>query len=114
MNQKYDLVKFIDNEFELDITVSPKDENIWLSKNQMALLFDRDRSVISKHIKKIFDDLECDFKTNVQKMHVANSDKLVEFFSLDRVIAVGFRVNSKRAIFFRKNTNLERTTKWIN
>ena len=80
---KYELVKFIDNELELDITISPNEENIWLSKNQIAELFGRERSVISKHIKKIFEDLECDIKSNVQKMHIANSDKIVEFYSLD-------------------------------
>ena len=103
--EKYELVKFIDNDLELDITISPEEENIWLSKNQISELFDRDRSVISKHIKKIFQDLECDFKSNVQKMHVANSDKLVEFYSLDVIIAVGFKTNSKRAITFRKWAN---------
>ena len=59
-NNKYTLVKFIDNDLELDITISPEEDNIWLSKNQIAELFDRDRSVISKHIKKIFYDYECD------------------------------------------------------
>ena len=46
-NNKYELVKFVDNELELDITISPEEDNIWLSKNQIAELFDRDRSVIS-------------------------------------------------------------------
>ena len=105
MNDKYELVKFIDNDLELDITISPKEDNIWLSKNQIAELFERDRSVISKHIKKIFEDLECDYKSNVQKMHIANSDKLVELYSLDIIIAVGFKTNSKRAIIFRRWAN---------
>ena len=104
-NNKYELVKFIDNDLELDITISPEEDNIWLSKNQIAELFDRDRSVISKHIKKILDDYECDEKSNVQKMHIPNSDKLVEFYSLDIIIAVGFKTNSKRAIIFRRWAN---------
>ena len=104
-NNKYALVKFIDNDLELDITISPEEDNIWLSKNQIAELFDRDRSVISKHIKKIFNDYECDEKSNVQKMHIPNSDKLVEFYSLDIIIAVGFKTNSKRAIIFRRWAN---------
>ena len=70
---------------ELDITISPEEDNIWLSKNQIAELFDRDRSVIFKHIKKIFDDYECDEKSNVQKMHIPNSDKWVEFYSSFRI-----------------------------
>ena len=102
---KYDIVKFSDNDLELDITISPEEDNIWLSKNQIAELFDRDRSVISKHIKKIFDDYECDEKSNVQKMHIPYSDKLVEFYSLDIIIAVGFKTNSKRAIIFRRWAN---------
>ena len=102
---KYELVKFVDNNLELDMTISPETENVWLSRNQIAELFDRDRSVISKHIKKIFDDLECDDNCNVQKMHIPNSDKLVEFYSLDVIIAVGFKTNSKRAIKFRKWAN---------
>ena len=63
----YDIVKFIDNDLELDITISPEEDNIWLSKNQIAELFDRDRSVISKHIKKIFNDYECDEKKQCAK-----------------------------------------------
>lgn len=55
--------------------------------------------------KKIFDDYECDRKSNMQKMHVPNSDKLVEFYSLDIIIAVGFKTNSKRAIIFRRWAN---------
>ena len=57
------------------------------------------------HMKKIFEDLECDIKRNVQKMHIPNSDKLVEFYSLGVIIAVGFKTNSKRAIIFRKWAN---------
>ncbi len=105
MVNKYELVKFIDNDLELDITISPEEENVWLSKNQISELFGRDRSVISKHIKKVFNDFECDPKCNVQKMHIPNSDKLVEFYSLDVIIAVGFKTNSKRAIIFRKWAN---------
>ena len=47
---KYEIVKFVDNELELEVNVSPDEDNIWLSKNQISELFGRDRSVISKHI----------------------------------------------------------------
>ena len=50
---KYELVKFIDNDLELDITISPKEETVWLSLEEMSSLFERDRSVIGKHIIKI-------------------------------------------------------------
>lgn len=76
-------------------------DTVWLTKTQMAELFQRDRSVISKHIKNIFDEGELVQKSNVQKMHVANSDKPVDFFNLDVIISVGYRVNSIRGIQFR-------------
>jgi len=55
------------------------------------VLFGKERSVITKHINKIFLDKEINKKSNVQKMHIANSDKPVEFYSLDVILAVGYR-----------------------
>ena len=80
-------------------------DNAWLNKAQMAELFQRDRSVISRHVRNVFDEGELDEKSNVQKMHIPYSDKLVEFYSLDIIIAVGFKTNSKRAIIFRRWAN---------
>jgi len=51
MNEKYELVKFVDNELELEVNVSPKEDTIWMSLDQISSLFNRDKSVISKHIK---------------------------------------------------------------
>ena len=76
-------------------------ENAWLSKAQMAELFQRDRSVISRHVRNVFDEGELDEKSNVQKMHIANSDKPVEYYSLDVIISVGYRVKSLRGTQFR-------------
>ena len=76
-------------------------ENAWLSKAQMAELFQRDRSVISRHVRNVFDEGELDEKGNVQKMHIANSDKPVEYYSLDVIISVGYRVKSLRGTQFR-------------
>ena len=52
--KKYELVKFVDGELELEVNVSPKEETIWLTLDEIALLFGRDKSVISRHIKNIF------------------------------------------------------------
>ena len=52
-NNKYELVKFIDNELELEISVSPKEETIWLTQEQIAKLFEKAKSTISEHIKNI-------------------------------------------------------------
>jgi len=63
------------------IEVHLEDETVWLSQNQMAELFQRDRSVISKHIKNVFNENEVDEKSNVHFLHIANSDKPVAFYS---------------------------------
>lgn len=76
-------------------------DTVWLSKAQMADLFQRDRSVISKHIKNVFEEGELQREGNVQILHVANSDKPVEFYNLDVIISVGYRVKSKRGTQFR-------------
>ena len=76
-------------------------ETVWLSQAQMAELFQRDRSVISKHIKNVFEEGELQRKSNVQNLHIANSDKPVEFYNLDVIISVGYRVKSQRGTQFR-------------
>lgn len=76
-------------------------DTVWLSKAQMAELFQRDRSVISKHIKNVFEEGELSRESNVQILHIANSDKPVEFYNLDVIISVGYRVKSKRGTQFR-------------
>ena len=83
------------------IDVYFQSDNAWLNKAQMAELFQRDRSVISRHVRNVFDEGELDEKSNVQKMHIANSDKPVEYFSLDVIISVGYRVKSLRGTQFR-------------
>lgn len=62
----------------------------------------KDQPVISRHINNIFKDKEIDKKSNMQKMHIAKSDKPVELYSLDIILAVGYRINSIKAIEFRK------------
>lgn len=76
-------------------------ETLWLSKQQIADIFERDRTVVSRHIKAILKSGELEEKSNVQKMHVANSDKPVLFYNLDMILSVGYRVNSKQGTQFR-------------
>jgi hypothetical protein len=77
-------------------------ETVWLTQAQIAKLFGRDRSVITKHIYKIFTEGELDEKSNVQNMHIPNSDKPVALYSLDVILAVGYRVKSPLATQFRQ------------
>ncbi len=86
---------------KVKIEVIYENETFWLSQKRLAELFDVDRSVISKHLKNIFESNELDEKSNVQKLHIANSDKPVGFYNLDVIIAVGYRVNSQSATQFR-------------
>ena len=79
-----------------------QNETIWATQAQIADLFEVDRTVVTKHIKNIIAFDEIDEKSNVQKMHIANSDKPVAFYSLDIILAIGYRVNSKTAIKFRR------------
>lgn len=61
----------------IEISIDPKKETIWASQSDLCRLFKKDQSVISRHINKIFRDKEIEKKSNMQKMHIANSDKPV-------------------------------------
>ena len=95
-----DIVIYEDGNVELNIEFN--DGTVWLRQNEIAELFDKDRTVVTRHINNILRDEEVDRESNVQKMHIANSDKPVSFYSLDIVLAVGYRTNSSKAIKFRQ------------
>lgn len=86
----------------IDVQIDRKNETVWLNKNEIAELFEIDRSGVSRHINNIFNQEELDKKSNVQKMHIPNSDRPVEFFNLDVILAVGYRANSAKASAFRR------------
>lgn len=102
---KYEIVKFVDDEVKLDVNISPLEKTIWINIEQISVLFERDRSVISKHIKNIFlegellEESVCAFFA-----HTANDGKIynVKYYNLDVVISVGYRVKSKRGVLFRQ------------
>ncbi len=96
-----DIVMYQTEDGLTKIEVEFENDTAWLSQSQMAELFQRDRTVISKHIKNIFEERELDEKSNVQNLHVANSDKPVMYYSLDVIISVGYRVKSIRGTQFR-------------
>jgi hypothetical protein len=84
-----------DSSVQLDVML--ENETVWLTQAQMVILFDRDQSVISKHIKNIFKEKELDEKSNMQILHITNIDRPVAFYSLDVIISVGYRVKSHRS-----------------
>jgi hypothetical protein len=86
---------------KISVDVRFEEETVWLSQEQLAILFERDRSVIVKHIANIFSEGELEEKSNVQFLHIANSDKPVKFYNLNVIISVGYRVKSQRGTQFR-------------
>ena len=99
--EKGDILIYTNQEGNIKIDVRLQEETVWLTQEQMALLFNRDRSVITKHIGKIFSEGELDEKSNVQKMHISTSDKPIKIYNLDVVISVGYRVRSQQGTQFR-------------
>lgn len=102
----YELIKFKDNEFELDVNVSPEEETVWLSKEDIGLLFGRDRSVITKHINNIYKEgeliKESTCAKNAHMPQMLNRYYETVLYNLDVIISVGYRVKSKRGVIFRK------------
>ena len=92
-----------DETIRLEVRV--ENETVWLSQAQISSLFQRERSVITRHINNVFKEGELDKESNVHFLHIANSDKPVQYYSLDVIISVGYRVKSLNGTKFRKWAN---------
>lgn len=105
---EYELIKFENGNFELEVNVSPEEETVWLNLNEMCLLFGRDKSVISRHIRKVFEEKELEKNQVVAKNATTGNDGKtyqVDYYNLDVIISVGYRVKSKNGVLFRKWAN---------
>ncbi|MEE0988042.1 MAG: RhuM family protein [Kandleria vitulina] len=102
MEQNNEIVLFETSDKEVTLSVPMDGDTVWLSQAQMTELFNVDRTVITRHVNNIFKEKELIRESNVQKMHIANADRPVQFYSLDVIISVGYRVKSKRGIEFRQ------------
>jgi len=100
-----EIVIFETEDKSVTLPVAVENETVWLNQSQMIELFDRDQSVISRHIRNVFKEQEVDEKSNMHFLHIANSDKPVAYYSLDVIISVGYRVKSKRGVEFRRWAN---------
>ena len=111
MEKKYDIVKFIDDDFELDVRADKDNETVWLKVEEMAELFDVDRTRIIRHINNIYTDDEltsdstCAESAQVQIEGKRRIKRIVKLYNLDMIISVGYRVKSKRGIIFRRWAN---------
>ena len=106
MNEKNnEIILFETHDQEVTLSVSLENETVWLSSNQMALLFDRDEKTVRKHVNNVFKENELDKENNTQKMRVDGVKQKVPFYSLDVIISVGYRVKSQRGTEFRQWAN---------
>ena len=101
---KNEIIIFENQNVKLEVNM--KDETVWLSLDQMARLFDRDKSVISRHIKNALEE-ELDNSVVAKFATTARDGKTyqVDYYNLDMIISVGYRVNSRQGIIFRKWAN---------
>ncbi len=97
-----EIIIYQDKKRNASVEVRFSGETVWLTQGQITDLFGIDRTVVTKHIRNILKDGEVDTKSNVQKMHIPNSDKPVSFYNLDIILAVGYRTNTRRGIEFRR------------
>lgn len=100
-----DLIIYNTDDGEANVSLLAKDGTVWCTQAQMAELFGKSISTISRHISNILDENEVDKKSNLHFMQIANSDKPVAIYSLDVILAVGFRVRSPRGTQFRRWAN---------
>lgn len=100
MNNK--LIIYQTEDGKIKIETHFENDTVWLNQSQISELFQKERSVITKHIGNLFKEGELDEKSNVQFLHISGSDKPVKFYNLDIVISVGYRVKSHRGVHFRK------------
>ena len=84
------------------LDVRLENETVWLSQEQMCELFQRDRTVITKHVRNVFSEGECDEANNVQILHINQRGRPLALYSLDVIISVGYRVKSLRGTQFRR------------
>ena len=102
---KNEIVLFETEDRQITLQVPVEQETVWLTQAQMSELFGVDRTVITRHVNNVFKEKELDRESNVQILHVANSDRPVQYYNLDVIISVGYRVKSKRGVEFRKWAN---------
>lgn len=107
MEKRNEIVLFVDGNIELEVPVTPEQETVWLTQEQMSQLFDTARSSIAYHINNIFKEKELDKDTSVEIFDRSENraSRPPVYYNLDVIISVGYRVKSKRGIAFRKWAN---------
>lgn len=99
LNDKIVIYQTADGQTSIDVKL--ENDTVWLSANQMAILFDRDEKTIRKHINNVFSEGELEKENNTHFLRVDGVKQPVAFYSLDVIISVGYRVKSQRGTQFR-------------
>lgn len=97
-----ELVLFESGDGSVSLPVQVEEDTVWLTQAQMTVLFEKDQSVISRHINNAFKEGEVDRESNMQNLHISSSDRPVTLYNLDVIISVGYRVKSQRGVEFRR------------
>lgn len=101
MSNEFQFLIYKSAKEDVSVNAFIQNESIWITANQMAILFDKSESTIRKHINNVFDEGELNRENNTQKVRVDGVKQPVAFYNLDTIISVGYRVNSRRATSFR-------------
>lgn len=101
MSNEFKFLMYKSAEENVSVNAFIQNESIWITANQMAILFDKSESTIRKHINNVFDEGELNRENNTQKVRVDGIKQPVAFYNLDTIISVGYRVNSRKATKFR-------------
>ncbi len=107
---KFELVKFTDNNFEINVRADIDNDTVWITQKEMALLFEVSIDNISLHIKNILKENELDI-SSIEESSVVQIEgnrkvnRRIKIYNLDMIISVGYRVKSQRGILFRKWAN---------
>ena len=109
-NGNFEVAKFVDGNFELDVRADAKHETVWLTQKEMSLLFDVSTDNIGLHIKNIYQEKELDTSTSEDSsvVQIEGNRKIkrnIKLYNLDMIISVGYRIKSKRGIVFRRWAN---------
>lgn len=107
MSGQNEIVLFTDNDVQLEVAITPERETVWLTQDQMSELFDTARSTIAYHINNIFkeDELDRDSSVEIFDRTISKASRPPQYYNLDVIISVGYRVKSKRGVAFRKWAN---------
>ena len=105
MNENNQIIIYQTEDGQTQVDVRMENETVWLTANQMAMLFERDEKTIRKHINNVFSEGELEKENNTHFLRVDGVKQSVAFYTLDVIISVGYRVKSQRGVKFRQWAN---------